>query len=197
MMMMMMMKIKFFWDVILSVDKYFLMIRKILVPLFSGSDTLCLLNSENGTLKTKALRSFETFGTTHPMTGCHISEGLSLYQHRHEDFNLTIKIKNNNTHNIIHRLKYQQNQLKCKHYVIIIIIIIIITMARQPYMGLGLLFPRLRGLCAFCGSEGPAHCRAFQLDPDVSQETGEKWPLEFSLRTLLFLLHARRFFYMP
>jgi hypothetical protein len=25
----------------------------------------------------------------------------------------------------------------------------IITMARQPYMGLGLLFPRLRGLCAF------------------------------------------------
>jgi hypothetical protein len=28
-------------------------------------------------------------------------------------------------------------------------IIIIITMARQPYMGLGLLFPRLRGLCAF------------------------------------------------
>jgi hypothetical protein len=33
--------------------------------------------------------------------------------------------------------------------IIIIIIIIIITMARQPYMGLGLLFPRLRGLCAF------------------------------------------------
>jgi hypothetical protein len=33
--------------------------------------------------------------------------------------------------------------------IIIIIIIIIITMAQQPYMGLGLLFPRLRGLCAF------------------------------------------------
>jgi hypothetical protein len=29
--------------------------------------------------------------------------------------------------------------------IIIIIIIIIITMARQPYMGLGLLFPRLLG----------------------------------------------------
>ena len=33
--------------------------------------------------------------------------------------------------------------------------IITITMARQPYMGLGLLFPRLRGL-RICGSEGPA-----------------------------------------
>jgi hypothetical protein len=32
------------------------------------------------------------------------------------------------------------------HIVIIIIIIIIITIARQPYMGLGLLFPRLLGL---------------------------------------------------
>jgi hypothetical protein len=30
--------------------------------------------------------------------------------------------------------------------IIIIIIIIITTMARQPYMGLGLLFPRLLGL---------------------------------------------------
>jgi hypothetical protein len=45
------------------------------------------------------------------------------------------------------------------------IIIIIITMARQPYMGLGLLFPR--SLC-ICGSQGPAHCRAFQLDSDVT-----------------------------
>jgi hypothetical protein len=36
-----------------------------------------------------------------------------------------------------------------KSPLILVIIIIIITMARQPYMGLGLLFPRLRGLCAF------------------------------------------------
>jgi hypothetical protein len=28
-------------------------------------------------------------------------------------------------------------------------------MARQPYMGLGLLFPRLRGLCAFAALYAP------------------------------------------
>jgi hypothetical protein len=37
-------------------------------------------------------------------------------------------------------------------------IITIITMARQPYMGLGLLFPAVR--------DRPTG-RAFQLDPDV------------------------------
>jgi hypothetical protein len=37
-------------------------------------------------------------------------------------------------------------------------------MARQPYMGLGLLFLRLRGLCAFAAVRD----RAFQLDPDVN-----------------------------
>jgi hypothetical protein len=50
----------------------------------------------------------------------------------------------------------------------IIIIIIIITMVRQPYMGLGLLFPRLRGLCAFAAVSDRLTGRAFQLDPDVN-----------------------------
>jgi hypothetical protein len=50
----------------------------------------------------------------------------------------------------------------------IIIIIIIITMVRLPYMGLGLLFPRLRGLCTFAAvRDRPTGC-AFQLDPDVT-----------------------------
>ena len=47
-------------------------------------------------------------------------------------------------------------------------IIKIITMARQPYMGLGLLFPRLRGLCAFAAVRDRPTGRAFQLDPDVT-----------------------------
>jgi hypothetical protein len=75
-------------------------------------------------------------------------------------------------------------------------------MARQPYMGLGLLFPRLQGLCEFAAVRDRLTGRAFRLDPDVTArdrlpDLGEKWPLEFSLRTLLVLLHARRFFYMP
>jgi hypothetical protein len=51
--------------------------------------------------------------------------------------------------------------------IIIIIIIIIITMVRQPYMGLGVLFPRLRGLCAFAAVMDRLTGRAFRLDPDV------------------------------
>jgi hypothetical protein len=51
---------------------------------------------------------------------------------------------------------------------IYVITIIIITMARQPYMGLGLLFPRLRGLCAFAAVRDRLTGRAFQLDPDVN-----------------------------
>jgi hypothetical protein len=54
------------------------------------------------------------------------------------------------------------------HIVIIIIIIIIITMAQQPYMGLGLLFPRLRSLCAFAAVRDRLTGRAFRLDPDVT-----------------------------
>jgi hypothetical protein len=46
-------------------------------------------------------------------------------------------------------IKFQDYPGKVLVTTIIIITIIIITMARQPYMGLGLLFPRLRGLCAF------------------------------------------------
>jgi hypothetical protein len=41
-------------------------------------------------------------------------------------------------------------------------------MARQPYMGLGLLFPRLRGLCAFAAVRDRLTGRAFQLDPHVN-----------------------------
>jgi hypothetical protein len=40
-------------------------------------------------------------------------------------------------------------------------------MARQPYMGLGLLFPRLPGLCAFAAVRDRLTGGAFQLDPDV------------------------------
>jgi hypothetical protein len=58
--------------------------------------------------------------------------------------------------------------------------LIIITMARQPYMGLGLLFRRLRGLfLCICSGEGPAHWPRFstrswcdcQSHLAVSQET--------------------------
>jgi hypothetical protein len=53
-----------------------------------------------------------------------------------------------------------------KYYeIIIIIIILIITMAQQPYMGLGLLFPRLRGL-RICGISETS--RAVQLNPNVT-----------------------------
>jgi hypothetical protein len=41
-------------------------------------------------------------------------------------------------------------------------------MARQPYMGLGLLFQRLRGLCAFAAVRDRLTGRAFRLDPDVT-----------------------------
>jgi hypothetical protein len=58
-------------------------------------------------------------------------------------------------------------------------------MAPQPYMGLGLLFPRLRGLCAFAAVRDRLTGRAFQLDPDVisqSGDLGEKWPLNFAYK---------------
>jgi hypothetical protein len=58
--------------------------------------------------------------------------------------------------------------LQSKLLIIIIVIIIIITVARQPYMGLGLLFPRLRGLCAFAAVRDRLTGRSFQLDPDVT-----------------------------
>jgi hypothetical protein len=62
-------------------------------------------------------------------------------------------------------------------------------MARQPYMGLGLLFPRLLGLCAFAAVRDRLTARAFQLDHDVnaraiwqSGDLGEKWPLNFAYK---------------
>jgi hypothetical protein len=84
-------------------------------------------------------------------------------------------------------------------YLIIIIIIIIITMAQQPYMGLGLLFPRLRGLRIYGSSETS---RLAALNPDVtaraiwqSGDLGEKWLLNCAYETFLFM--PVRFFYMP
>jgi hypothetical protein len=41
-------------------------------------------------------------------------------------------------------------------------------MARQPYMGLGLLFPRLRGLCEFAAVRDRPTGRAVRLNPDVT-----------------------------
>jgi hypothetical protein len=55
--------------------------------------------------------------------------------------------------------------------IIIIIIIIIITMAQQPYMGLGLLFPPLSEVtksCAFVAVGDWSTGRAtVSIDPDV------------------------------
>jgi hypothetical protein len=51
---------------------------------------------------------------------------------------------------------------------VIIIIIIIITMARQPYMGLGLLFPRLLGLVHFVAVSDQLTGRAVRLNSDVT-----------------------------
>jgi hypothetical protein len=52
--------------------------------------------------------------------------------------------------------------------------IIIITMARQPYMGLGLLFPR-----SLCVRDRPTDVTS---EPSGSQsgDLGEKWPLNFA-----------------
>jgi hypothetical protein len=60
-------------------------------------------------------------------------------------------------------------------------------MARQPSMGLGLLFPRLRGLfCAFEAVRDRLTGRDFQLDPEPSGsqsgDLGEKWPLNFAYK---------------
>jgi hypothetical protein len=60
-------------------------------------------------------------------------------------------------------------------------------MARQPYMGLSLLFPRLLGLVHLWQLVGDRPTgRAFQLNPDVtasgrqSGDLGEKWALNFA-----------------
>jgi hypothetical protein len=52
--------------------------------------------------------------------------------------------------------------------IIIIIIIIIITMAQQPYMGSGLLFPRLLGRAHLWQFGDQPTGRAVQLNPDVT-----------------------------
>jgi hypothetical protein len=65
-------------------------------------------------------------------------------------------------------------------------------MAQQPYMGLGLLFPRLRGLCAFAAVRDRLTGRAFQLDPDVnaSQETWVRNGLLILLTSTTSSIHA-------
>jgi hypothetical protein len=73
-----------------------------------------------------------------------------------------------------------------------LLIIIIITMARQPCMGLGLLFPRLLGLVHLWLTG-----RAVLLNLAASQETwvrNGRWILLTSI-TVLFM--PVRFFYMP
>jgi hypothetical protein len=63
-------------------------------------------------------------------------------------------------------------------------------MARQPYMGLGLLFPRLRGQ-RICGSSETSRLAAlfnsilmWMPEPSGSQsgDLGEKWPLNFAYK---------------
>jgi hypothetical protein len=66
--------------------------------------------------------------------------------------------------------------------------IIIITMARQPCMGLGLLFPRLLGLVhLWQWVTGPLAALFYSIlmwlpEPSGKQsgELGEKWPLNFA-----------------
>jgi hypothetical protein len=60
--------------------------------------------------------------------------------------------------------------------------IIITTMARQPYMVLGLLFPRLRGLWAFAAVRDRPTGALFQLEPDVTRAIWQ------SVRRILILL---------
>jgi hypothetical protein len=67
-------------------------------------------------------------------------------------------------------------------------------MAQQPYMGLGLLFPKLRGLCAFAAVRDRLTGRAILLNPDVTtraiwqsvRRLGWEMASEFCLRALLF-----------
>jgi hypothetical protein len=72
-------------------------------------------------------------------------------------------------------------------------------MARQPYMGLGLLFPRLRGLVHLWQFGDRPTGRAFQLDPDVTARA--IWQAVTRLADLFayetFLFIPVRFFYMP
>jgi hypothetical protein len=71
----------------------------------------------------------------------------------------------------------------------------IITMARQPYMGLDLLFPRLHGL-RICGSSETSRLAALfnsilmwlpKPSGRQSGDLGEKWPLNFAYETFLFI----------
>jgi hypothetical protein len=64
-------------------------------------------------------------------------------------------------------------------------------MARQPYMGLDLLFPRLRGL-RICGSSETSRLAALfnsilMRPPEPSDrqsgDLGEKWPLNFAVQS--------------
>jgi hypothetical protein len=83
-------------------------------------------------------------------------------------------------------------------YVIYIYIIIIINMALQPYMGLGLLFPRLRGL-RICGSSETSRLVAlynsilmWQPEPSgrAFRRLGWEMAVKFCLRNIF--IHARR-----
>jgi hypothetical protein len=70
-------------------------------------------------------------------------------------------------------------------------------MARQPYMGLGLLFPRLRGLCAFAAVRDRLTGRAFQLDPDGQETWVRNGCLNLAYGHYWFFFMPVRFFYMP
>jgi hypothetical protein len=68
-------------------------------------------------------------------------------------------------------------------------------MARQPYMGLGLLFPRLLGLVHFVAVSDQLTGRAVRLNPDVTaraiwqsvRRLSREMAAEFCLRALLVL----------
>jgi hypothetical protein len=69
---------------------------------------------------------------------------------------------------------------------------IIITMGRQPYMGLGLLFPMLLGL-VHLWQWVTSSILMWLPQPSGSQsgDLGEKWPLNFARKFLLHVVNLR------
>jgi hypothetical protein len=59
-------------------------------------------------------------------------------------------------------------------------------MARRPYMGLGLLFPRLLGL-VHLWQFGDQQSNSTEPSGRQSGYLGEKWPLNFAYETFLFI----------
>jgi hypothetical protein len=68
-------------------------------------------------------------------------------------------------------------------------------MARQPYVGLGLLFPRLLGLVHFVAVSG--QLTGTVTDWQSVRRLGWEMAAEFCLRALLVLFMPVRFLYMP